>query len=791
MIGVKPMTDRPLDIATGTSRKTKVWKNKKLTWKEMIERLRNVTRTGETVAEYARMSRERQSAIKDVGGFVGGYCRNGDRSDIDHRSILTLDADFADMGIWDDWGMVYGNSAAIYSTHKHKPEAPRLRLVIPLARDVSPDEYQAVSRRVAADLGIDKFDDTTYQPQRLMYWPSCSYDGEYVFKDLPGEFLDPDAVLATYTDWHDMSAWPMSSRVTDVARRTADKQKDPLEKPGIVGVFCRTYTIQEAIEKYVPTYEPCGDSRYTYTEGSTAAGVVIYDDKFSYSHHSTDPAGGQLCNAWDLVRIHRFHDLDTGKDEDTPPTKLPSYKAMTELAMQDETIRVAAVRERVEAVSDDFEVLPDKDTTEWMKKLQMTEKGAIAATIDNVATILENDPKLAGCLAINDFQHTLVALRDLPWRKVKGKVDQVWTDADDALLRHYLERTYGIGGKDKIFDGVNVAAQKHAFHPVREYLESCDWDGVPRVETLLIRYLGAADTEYTRTVTRKHMVAGVARIMRPGIKYDQVLAIRGQQGIGKSTLISRLGGEWYTDSFSTVTGKEAYEQVQGVWAVEIGELAGMKKSEVETTKLFISKTEDRFRPAYGRRIESFPRQCVFWATTNEMQFLRDTTGNRRWWVVDTPNEPTGNPWEELTPETVKLIWGEAVELWKNGETLWLNRKMENEARKVQTRYSEENAQAGIVEEYLERLLPDGWDDMDTWQRREWLRSGAEGTNPRKTVCHLEIWSEALGGDPAKLDRINLKELQGIMASIGGWEYRADRKKRIPPYGIQRYYERSE
>lgn len=784
--------ERLLDIATGTSRKTKKWKNKQLTWAELTERLENVTRTSETMAEYSRMSRDRQSAIKDVGGFVGGYCNNGDRSSIDHRSLLTLDADFADRGIWDDWQMVYGHAGAIYSTHKHRPEAPRLRLVIPLARDVSPDEYQAISRRVAADLGIDKFDDTTYQPQRLMYWPSCSYDGEYVCEHTDGDFLDPDAVLATYTDWHDMSAWPMSSRVTDVARRAADKQKDPLEKAGLVGIFCRTYTIQEAIAKYIPTYEPAGDGRYTYTEGSTAAGVVIYDDKFSYSHHSTDPAGGQLCNAWDLVRIHNFHDLDNGKDEDTPPTKLPSYKAMTELALQDDDIRAASVQERVNQATDDFDEIPDDDqeAKAWMKKLQLTEKGATANTIDNVATIMENDQRLAGCLAINDFQHTLVTLRDLPWRKVSSKADQPWSDSDDALLRHYLERVYGITGKEKIFDGVNVSAQKHAFHPVREYLESCDWDGVPRVEELLIRYLGAEDNEYTRAVTRKHLVASVARIMRPGVKYDQVLAIRGKQGLGKSTLISRLGGPWYSDTFATVTGKEAYEQVQGVWVVEIGELAGMKKSEVETTKLFISKTEDRFRPAYGRRIESFPRQCTFWATTNELQFLRDTTGNRRWWVVDTPNNPTGDIWQELTPETVKLIWGEALEMWKKGEPLWLNRRLEDEARKVQAAYAEENAQAGIVEEYLDRLLPDDWETMDTWQRREWLKSGADGTRKRTTVCNLEIWSEALDGDPTRIERYNVKELQGIMESIGGWEYRTGKKKRIKPYGLQRYYERS-
>ena len=169
--------DKALDIALGNSRKTKVWKNRPIKWSELLDRLAKETRTPETVAEYKAMGRSQQSEIKDVGGFVGGYCNNGSRSDIAFRSILCLDADFADADLWPDWELLYGNAAAVYSTHKHTAEKPRLRLVVPLSRNVTPDEYQAIGRRVASTLGIDKFDDTSYQPQRMMYWPSCSRDG--------------------------------------------------------------------------------------------------------------------------------------------------------------------------------------------------------------------------------------------------------------------------------------------------------------------------------------------------------------------------------------------------------------------------------------------------------------------------------------------------------------------------------------------------------------------------------------------------------------------------------------
>lgn len=788
--------DKQLDIALGNSRKTKNWKNKPVLWSALLDRMAKPTRTSETLAEYRAMTRDQQSDIKDVGGFVGGYCNNGSRSDIRFRSVLCLDADYADNALWDDWGLLYGNAAAVYSTHKHTPEKPRLRLVVPLSRNVSPDEYQAIGHRVANTLGIDKFDDTTYQPQRVMYWPSCSQDGAYIFKHLDGALLDPDTVLATYHNWRDVSSWPMSSRQAEIVKRTAAKQKDPTEKGGLVGAFCRAYTIQEAIEEYVPTYQPCNEpSRYTYTDGSTAAGVVVYEDKWTFSHHATDPASGQLCNAWDLVRLHKFAALDADTAPDTPASSRPSYKAMAQLAAEDKRVKAQLITDRMAAAVEDFATplgnVENVDKVEngddWKQQLKITEKGALAQTIENVVIILRHDPKLAGRIAINEMEHNIVTLSSLPWRQVQGPSQ--WTDADDAALRYYLERVYGLSGKDRIFDAVNVVAQEGAFHPVREYLDSCAWDGVPRVETLLIDYLGAEDTPYTRAVTRKALAAAVARIYRPGCKFDYMLTLRGRQGLGKSALIARLGGKWFSDTFTTMQGKDAYEQVMGVWIMEVGELAGMRKAEAETIKLYISKQVDRFRPAYGRRLQDFPRQCIFVATTNETQFLRDATGNRRFWIVDTPNAPTKSIWQDLIPETVSLIWGEAVELFKAGEELFLPRELEAAAREIQDLYEEENPRAGLVADYLERLLPESWDDMDTYARRAWLEAGNVGTVQRRTVCTMEIWAEALGGNPDRYDRYAGKEIRDIMAGMEGWSRSKGNRIMIRPYGVQRYYER--
>ena len=778
--------DKTLDLALGNNRKTKTWKNKTMPWSELLSRLENTTRTSETVAEYKAMNRGRQSEIKDVGGFVGGYCNNGSRSDIRFRSILCLDADFADGELWDDWSLLYGNAAAVYSTHKHTADKPRLRLVVPLGRDVDPDEYQAIGRRVAATLGIDKFDDTSYQPQRMMYWPSTSQDGEYVFEYIDAPLLDPDAVLATYHNWRDVSSWPMSSRVADVTKRPDTRPEDPTTKGGIVGAFCRAYTIQEAIAEYVPTYQPCDEpNRYTYTEGSTAAGVVIYDDKYSYSHHGTDPASGQLCNAWDLVRLHRFRHLDADCDPDTKASSRPSYKAMAELATSDKRVTAQVVADKMAEAAADFETPTEE--TDWRGLLKVTEKGAIAQTIENVVIILTHDPQLVGRLGLNEMEHNIVVLSSLPWNGTKGP--RQWNDADDAALRYYLERIYGLTGKDRIYDAVNVVAQDGSFHPVREYLDSCTWDGVPRVETLLVEYLGAEDTAYTRAVTRKALAAAVARIYRPGCKFDYMLTLRGRQGLGKSALIAKLGGRWFSDSFTTLQGKDAYEQVLGVWIMEVGELAGMRKAEAETIKLYISKQVDRFRPAYGRRTQEFPRQCIFIGTTNETQFLRDATGNRRFWVVDTPNTPTASIWDDLTPETVRLIWGEAVEIYKAGEPLYLSRELEAEAREIQEAYEEENPRAGIVADYLDRLLPEDWETKDLYDRRAWLESASEGTVRRTCVCTLEIWTEAFGQARERFDRYAGKEIRDIMANLSNWRSSGSKRRVIRPYGKQRYFER--
>ena len=791
--------DGLISIATGSSAHAKTWKNKNIQWSDLVKKLSNTTRTPETEAEYKKLNKSEKGRIKDVGGFVGGCLKEGKRrkANVQNRSLLTLDLDYVDGDVWESINILYDFSVCMYSTHTHTPENPRYRLIIPLLRPVLPEEYQAIGRMVANDLGIDQFDDTTYDPERLMFWPSTSSDGEYVFKFQDLKWLNPEEVLDRYTfGWQDISYWPESSRTRAKMNKALKKQEDPLEKKGIIGAFCRTYTITEAIEKFLPeTYIPGKDNtRYTYAEGSTTGGVVIYDDKFSYSHHGTDPASNVLCNAFDLVRIHKFGDLDSNASEDTTVSKLPSFTKMKEFASTDKEVQITLGKERMQSAKEDFEAEEDEDNeVKWLSELAYTDQGKLRSTISNFLLIIENEPLLKDKIIYNEFSNRANVTGQLPWRR-KGNM-QDWSDTDDSGLRDFIEKYYGISSTTKCADALVLTFEKHSFNPIKDYLEGLTWDGEKRIETLFIDYLGAEDNLYTRCVARKILVAAVARVMEPGIKFDNMPVLAGPQGIGKSTLIRKLGMDWFSDSLTTVSGKEAYEQLQGVWILEMGEMMATRKADIEATKQFLSKTEDIYRVAYGRRTSRFKRQCVFIGTTNDREFLRDKTGNRRFWPIDVGVIPIKKSVFDMTQEDIDQIWAEAVQLYKDKEPLYLNNEEEKEAIRQQENHSETNAKAGLVEEYLNKPITENWYKKSIAERKAYIQGGDFGEEPqgdikRSKVCIMEIWVELFNGDPKQLTPMNSREINDILAGLKEWQ-KSKGALRFGAYGTQRAYIRKE
>ena len=799
--------DKTLTISTGKSRQEIRWKRQEMEWSDLVERMASSLPTQETLSEYKKMAKSKKDQVKDVGGFVGGPLKEGRRKaeNVANRSILTLDLDEVKTTVDDVWSTITAfndYAVAVYSTHSHTDDAPRLRLVIPLDRPVLPDEYQAVARKIAQEIGIDMFDDTTYEPHRLMYWPSHPKDTDPVFKVQDAPMLDPQYYLSQYEDWTDVTQWPVSSRQDVRITSMIKKQEDPLEKRGIIGAFCRAYSIHEAIEKflegsYVPTAH---ENRFTYAGGSTFGGVIVYDDKFSYSHHGTDPASGVLCNAFDLVRLHRFSAADDDKAPDTPVTKLPSFKAMSDFVVKDEKVRRTLGEEKLQEAMDDFalEDMPeDKESydTDWMGSLEMEKNGSYKSTASNVALILENDPLLKGKIKYNSFSERSVIKGSLPWNRDKRERD--WNDLDDSGLRFYLEKYFDITGVQKITDGLAVHFNRHSFHPVREYLQGLSWDGIPRLDYLLIDYLGSEDTPYHRTTIRIHLAAAVGRIMRPGFKYDQMLSLTGAQGIGKSTFIRMLGkNRWFSDSLTTVQGKEAYEQLQGVWLVEMAEMMATKKAEQEAIKLYLSKTEDIYRAAYGRRTVRHPRQCVFFASTNDNEFLRDRTGDRRYWPVKCGvRKCTKSVFTDL-PEEADQIWAEAIEVYKEmiekKEVFDLPGELHEEASQIKKRHTEIDDGAGMVYEYLQIPITQDWYDLDQYQRRDYISGYSPdsidaGDVIRDKICVLEVWLECYKGDTKQLSKLKSREINDILRSFDDWEPAESSLRFGTGYGKQRAF----
>nr|DAV11842.1 MAG TPA: virulence associated protein E [Caudoviricetes sp.] len=754
-----------LDIATASTCRATKWQNKRTTWQDIVNTLSQTERTSETIKQYFSYSKDKQGEIKDVGGFVGGYLREGRRKKgyVDYRQIVCLDVDYGTLDLWIDFGLME-YAGCMYTTHKHTPEDPRLRIVFPLSRKVSPDEYEAIARVVASWLGIDAFDDTTYQPTRLMYYPSTSKDGEFIFHYTDGPIMDADEVLAELPDWQDPTTWPVSLRVKDVVKRDGSgKVEDPEDKGGIVGAFCRAYTMDEAIAEFLTeVYEPCeelGHDRYSLVGGSTSGGLVVYDNKLAYSHHATDVAGGKLLNAFDLVRLHKFADLDEKAKPDTEITKLPSYKAMAEFASKLGPVKKEVVRCRREQAADDYDEIEDRaikkaTADDWIESLTMIGKtDTVESTIDNAVIILNNDENLKDRLQLNLLSMWDEVVKPFMWDKGIVRYPRPSDDNDINQIRRYLEKCYGIKGDKLVVTAMAIVSYDNGRHPLREHLDSLpEWDKVERLDELLIRLFGASDTPYTRAVTRKTFCAAVKRVYQPGTKFDHMLTLIGKGGNGKSTFLSKMGGEWFTDNVKLTTDdKQNLAIMRGRWILEIAEMRGFGKVEAEFSKQFLSRTEDIYKRPYDRKEIVFPRQCVFIGTHNKSDFLHDETGNRRYWPVQTTTgkEGAAKVWGYLTPDTIAQIWAEAKERVAQGEPLYLDAEIEKYAEEVQSRHFESDA----WEEDILTFISD-----------------------KAEVTTKEVWELAVQGD-RPISRMDQNRIAKIMR-VAGWEYKQVSRKGI-------------
>lgn len=770
------------------------WTTVKYTWSDFLERLNRDIRSTETMRDFDRLDRTARANLKDVGGYMAGELSGARRlkSAVLSRSMITLDVDYADSLFPLEFDTRFpGVAAVIYNTRSDREKSRRFRVVVPFAEEVQDAaQYEAAARKMAELLGIDLFDPTTFQAERMMYWQSLSSDQPKVFEVFEGEPISAEYLLSLYgnnEEWRDIRNWAFKSDQEKETRAIVSKAmaQNPREKAGLVGAFCRAYSVPEAIEKYLSDVYAIapGNDRYTYKAGHSVGGMIVFDDLFCFSYHSTDPiADGHAYNAYDLVRVHKFGYL--GKEDST--------KEMNKLVCADKE----CVKDMVipDANLDDFDDYGDavkSDITEEVTDLvwDLDGKGNKQVTVNNFVNAFKSDPLLNGLLAYDMLKETIVFTRPSFTAKGSKKGDLV-NDTDISIIKGRIERMHGIYNDAKLNDAIEQVSSDNAFHPIKMYLESLTWDGVPRIDTFLVEYMGAEDNAYTREAFRKMLLAAVTRIYEPGRKFDTALVFYSEQGVGKSTLIQRLSKGWFNDSLTNLSGKESYEAIQFAWLVELAELSALRKSDVEAVKNFISKREDTYRGAYARRVKTHKRQCVFFGSTNDDEFLKDATGNRRFFPVAVKRtRKTHIIFEPKFDAIVDQLWAEAMEGYMLGEGLTLSDEAETIAGGTREEFTERTPIQGLIEEYLDRLFPADYEDRFLAQRLDFLNGdlGEEGTETKNSFSLIELWTEALGKRKDEYTVVKARELSNAIKALKGWK--RDKQARQKIYGPQVIYRR--
>lgn len=391
----------------------------------------------------------------------------------------------------------------------------------------------------------------------------------------------------------------------------------------------------------------------------------------------------------------------------------------------------------------------------------------VAQLVENIKIVLEHDPRLAGKIRYNRFNNRLEVVGSLPWdyRNIKRQ----WKTVDGAQLFSLIQSDYGLKNRADYNEALEIVANAHAYHPVKDWLEQISWDGKEHIRTLLPDYLGAEDTDYQYYVMRHFLLGAVSRIYEPGCKFDEMIVLVGPQGCGKSTFLNRLAvrNEWFTDAVTTLDSKTAAEIIAGKWIAELAELTAFSttKGGDSAIKQFVSAPEDRFRPAYARRAESFPRQIVFAGTTNHKEFLTDETGGRRFLILMVSEQPAAKDlFGDTVAYDVEQAWAQAVHIYKTERPeLKLPAEIEAIARSMQAACRVDDVRVGLIAQYLEDSQKD-------------------------KVCAAELWDNALNHRNLQMSNGMARELNQIMDNMPGWE-RLKSSTRFDGYGSQRGFRR--
>lgn len=763
-------------FAIGNNRKSDSVQSQ-LDWTQVVTRLRNVERCEHTMQQYADMSKKQQIDAKDVGFFIPGHV---DKRRVIFRQMLALDIDDADATTLDDLrSWLNGHAYVIHSTHSSTPEKPRYRVVVPLSQMVMAEEHGAILGILHEKLHLP-LDPATLDFNRIMFLPSIPKDAPYAFEEGEGVPMDPKDILALREDWTDLSSIPVARTV---------KVQEPTTKPGLVGAFCSKVSIREALRTYLSDkWKEEKNGRYTLVGASTWGGGIIYEGKFLYSNHSSDPYVGRCHNAYDAVRLYNY---GPGKEGEAQMIKLCES---LNIKAGDNSVHSRTLNEMDD---DDARVI-------LQERLVLDKQGRLVPSLTNAELIMDYDPNIRNIFSYDLFSESPVLKRTPPWRTFDIRVEsedckdvQTYTemeDLDESYLRRYFIASYDFDPKTVLKDVLNITTHKNAFHPIRDYLNSLEWDGVSRLSTIFIDCFGVPDSRYTREVGIKFFVGAVRRVFMPSSKMDYVPVLVSEEGYGKSRFIRRMAKLWGSDTFYTFSGgKEAYEQLRGVWIMEIPELDGVQSRNTNSRKAFVTKGEDRYRSAYLKYTKTYKRQCVFIASSNDVVFLNDPAEEgRRWWgMVCRKEYITISVHDHEFLDRVNLYWAEAVHHFRQGVLPVLSPEAEEEARQMRQIHKLENASMGALVDYLNMPVPDDWYKMDTFKHVQYINDPDrwEG-KPRDYICNVEVAMEFFNYERKQLDvSTSRKVTEAIFATK--MFAKSGTKKRFGVYGSTHAWKRKE
>ena len=772
-MSTKTSADLTLDLSVAPSVSSRRWEAATLTWERLVDRAHN------------------PESVKDCGGYVAGRLKGTARrkGQVEYRSAITLDADAASETLP---AVVAGLGlrALVHSTYSHTRAHPRYRVIFPImGPGLSEEEYPRVARGLIEALGEAQFDPGSTQPERLMFWPATANPDEYEVVECDGETATAQGLLR---DFGGLGPTP---------DHMPGSKRDPLGLPGVAGAFNRVYDMARAVETFHLPYDPVeGEpNRWHYTPAESEGGVIIYPDGYVFSNHASDPAYGRALSMFDLVALHVYggEDRAAGVPQSTAPADRPSIqRAMREFAARPEIVTelVAADFADVDGDEDGARGLP-----EWVLEFHLHPKtGKPLDDVHNWDLLMRHDPVLRA-LARNEMDLTTVTRRPFPWRTVEAGKDDALTNADRAQISAHLQRAYNMPrpAQEQLNGVIDMVAQDNAFHPVVEYLEGLEWDGISRVET----YLPGAQDDYTRRVARLVAVQAVARALDPGVKVDNCLILTGRQGLGKSWFVETMARGW-TCTLGPIEGGGLRDTVMAMtrsWVTVADEGFAMKKADAEALKQFVTLTHDVIRLPYAREHVKLSRRQVIWGTTNDAVFLRSQEGNRRFLIVEVAEKLDFGKYSD---EYVNQVWAEAVHIWKTSKAqyglkdnpeLFLSASEEAAAESVRSMATEEDSMTGLIQAYLDTLVPANWVEMSPEERISWLRDEEQGivsgTHPIDVVCSLEIWEIALGRERGKHSRVDILQITNALKQLPGWFGPMPKPTRLPFYGPQRVFAR--